>query len=114
MKLECEKYEECLKLSILEKQTEITEKIKQNKKIKPRLQRLGSIIQISKGNKKEKKMRDMGTGTGIAIGGSSGLAGSSAHDSSSRAADGRPSLATQKSAFGGSFKGGQFSSVVGQ
>lgn len=36
-KLESEKYEESLKLSILEKQTEITEKIKQNKKIKPRL-----------------------------------------------------------------------------
>lgn len=94
MKLESEKYEESLKLSILEKQTEITEKIKQSKKIKPRLQRLGSIIQMTKGTKKEKNMRDMGTGTGVAIGESSGVASASAQDSSSRAADGRPSLIT--------------------
>ena len=58
-------------------------------------------------------MRDMGTGTGMAVGESSGVASASAHDSTSRAAEGRPSIITQKSAFGGSFKGGQFSSVAG-
>jgi hypothetical protein len=54
-----------LKVSILEKQTEINEKIKQrqkeNTKLKPQMKKLGKMFQM--GNRREsKKKQDMGCG----------------------------------------------------
>ena len=56
--MEQEKYEESLKLSILEKQNEISQKIKEKKQIRPKIHKISqSIFKISKvGNKKSKDM----------------------------------------------------------
>lgn len=60
-KLEEEKYEESLKLSILEKQTEINNKIKEAKKMKPQMQKLKRMFSITKDSRKGKKVADCGT-----------------------------------------------------
>ena len=63
-KLESEKYEESLKLSILEKQTEINKKINRSKQLKPRMRNLGRMFSITKDNRRGKKVADCGTGGG--------------------------------------------------